>query len=102
MPDHVRKPLRSVHRFRNGTLCEMTFHLLPNGMPSRRPQDVWNGQIAKLHGERLDWEPACFCTIADRIKGPTFYGAYLRNGEIKTWRCYPGRKPKRIPFKRTR
>ena len=34
----------------------------------------------------------------ERIKGTTFYGAYLCTGEIKTWRCEPGRKPKRVPF----
>ena len=90
--------LRFVRRFRNGTLCEMTVHLLPNGMPGRRPHYVWKGPVPRLRGERLNWELSCFRTIADRIKSPTFYGAYLCTGEIKTWSCDPGKKPKRVPF----
>jgi hypothetical protein len=89
--------LQFMHRFRNGTLCKMTFHLLPNGIPSQ-PHYIWSGPLPKLRGERLDWELSCFSTIAERIGAPTFYGAYLCTGKIKTWRCDPGKKPKSVPF----
>ena len=76
----------------------MTVHLLPSGMPSHCPHYAWKGPVPKLRGERLDRELSCFCTIADRIKGPTFYGAYLCSGEIKTWRSDPSKRPKRVPL----
>ena len=97
-PDELAmKSLTFRHRFRSGSLCEMTFHLQPNGMPGR-PHYVWNGPVPKLRGERLAWELSCFRTIAECIGGPTFYGAHLRTGETKIWRCDSGRKPKRVPF----
>jgi hypothetical protein len=62
--------LRFVRRFRNGTLCEMTVHLLANGTPCSRPHYVWKGPVPRLRGERLNWELSCFRTIADPIKRP--------------------------------
>ena len=90
--------LRFVRRFRNGTVCEMTVQLLPDGTPYRRPHYIWKGPVPSLRGERLDWELSCFRTIAERIKAPMFYGAYLCTGEIKAWRCDLERKPKRVPL----
>jgi hypothetical protein len=90
--------LRFVRRFRNGTLCEMTIHLHANGTPCHSPNYVWKGSVPRLRGERLIWELSCFRAVAERIKSPTFYGACLSSGEIKAWRCDPGKRPKRIPF----
>jgi len=96
--DITPKTLTFRHRFRSGALCEMTVRLFANGMPAGVPSYTWNGPVPKLQGERLDWELNCFRVIAERTGTTTFYGAYLSNGQIKTWRCDPHQKPKRVPF----
>ena len=89
-------PLRFLRRFRNGTLCEMTIRFTPDGRPCHRPYYLWKGPVPRLRGERLDWELACFRAVAERTNSPMYYGAALTSGEIKFWRCDPGRKPARI------
>ena len=39
-------------------------------MSNRRPHCAWKGPVPRLRGERLNWELACFRTIADRIDAP--------------------------------
>ena len=70
-------PLRFLRRFRNGTLCEMTIRFTPDGRPCHRPYYLWKGPVP-------------------RTNSPMYYGAALTSGEIKFWRCDPGRKPARI------
>ena len=86
--------LRFIHRFRNGTLCTLTFSAL-GGIP--QPHHLWNGPVPKFCGERCAWELSCWQTVADRTGVENYYAIHLKSGEIKTWRCGPGSKPQRVP-----
>ena len=84
--------LRFIHRFRNGTLCELTLKMV-DGVP--RPHHLWSGALPKFKGERCAWELSCWETIANRTGIENYYAVVLASGELKAWVCRPGCKPQR-------
>jgi hypothetical protein len=85
--------LRSIHRFRNGTLCTLTFTVV-EGIP--RPHHLWNGPLPKFKGERYAWELSAWQTVANRTGREHYYAISLASGEMRIWRCRPGSKPQRV------